>query len=294
MRTLVMLAALAVGCPAALAAAVQQIAPDAAVHRVEAVTVGKLPPMSALRHTVLRPDGTSATVLLPGTGDEALDAEPALAIDPVTGDVLVAWSRNEGQGFDIWVSRYHGGAWSPPLRVLDAGTDEVRPQIHVTASLVHLASRSGDTYLRVSLDRATLQPAFGPEPLPVTGPTRVPGDGGSAVEPPPDQVFFASDVLPPTDTDPGRIVIWGVRDEPVPIDYVQVLHVPLEIEPSNTSLVSRIEGSLTVTVPTTSRIWYTLCLQQSWHSFGAVERDEEMTVSDVTLMLADMIRRLGQ
>jgi hypothetical protein len=293
-RTLALLAALALAAPATRATAIQQIAQDSTVHRVEAVYVSKLPPLPALRHTVLRPDGTSQTVLLPGTADEALDSDPALAIDAVTGDAIVTWSRNEGHGFDIWLSRYHGGTWSSPLRVLDAGADESRPQIRVTPSLVHVTARSGDVYLRISLDRASLQPAFGPETLPTSGPTGVPGDGELSLEPPPDQVFFASDVLPPTDTESGRIVIWGVRDEPVPIDYVQVLLVPTEISPYTATLVAPIEGVLTVTVPANDRIWYTLRLQSAWHSFGAVERGEDTSLSDVTLMLADMIRRVGE
>lgn len=291
-RTLPLLAALLVLSSAARAN-VQQIASDASVHRVEAVSVGK-PAMPALRHTVLRRDGSSDIVLVPGTGDAWVDTEPALAIDPVTGDPVVVWSRDEGAGFDIWISRYHAGIWSAPVRILDGGADEVRPQIQVTDSLIHVAARSGETYQRLSLDRATLQPAFGPEPLPTGGPGTVPGGSGTAVSPPTDHVFFASDVIPPTEGDAGRIVIWGVRDEPVPIDYVEVLLVPVELAETATPLVSPIEGSLTVTVSAPDRIWYTLWLEESWQQFGAVDRSPETSLSDVRLMLADMIRRQAE
>ena len=279
---------LAICAGVALAAPVQQIDDDSALHRVEAVAlIG-----SALQHTVVRSNGSTEVSLVPGTEDVFLDQDPALAIDPVRGTPVLAWSRETGSGFDIFVSRYDDNTWTPPVRVLQGTGDEVRPQIQVSDSLVHVVAYEGAGYVRMSLTRS-LEPVFGPESLPTAVVPIVPGVDPAVSAPPGAHLFFASEVLHPDPTDPGQVVIWGVRDEPVPIDYVQALLLPVTLQGEGIASVSPIEGSLTVTVASPTRLWYTLFRQTSWEPFSAMELNATTTLSDARSMLADMIRRAG-
>ena len=61
-----------------LASPPQQIDSQGNLHRVEEVWTGK-PPIATLRHTMVRPDGTTAVVVVPGTDDAAMDLDPAVA-----------------------------------------------------------------------------------------------------------------------------------------------------------------------------------------------------------------------
>lgn len=275
-------ASLALGAPA------QQIDNDATLHRVEAVLTGD-PGVSALRHTLVR-DGLSRAALVPGTEDTSLDLEPALAIDPVRGTPVLAWSRDTGAGFDVYVSRFDEAAWTPAMRVLQGAADEVRPRILVSPSLVHVVARAGGEYVRISLDRVSLQPAFGPEPLPTTATPVAPGMTVTAPSTS-TQLYFASDVLQPAPEDPRRVVIWGVRDEPVPIDYVEALALPPgSAEEPATAQAVPVEGRLTLTVVSESRLWYTHSRETTWAEFSSVDL-EAVSLSDVLAMLPDLIRR---
>jgi hypothetical protein len=258
---------------------------------VEAVWSGK-PAKPVLRHTMVRPDGTVVAALVPGTDDLFLDADPALAVDPVRGTVVLAWSRDTGGGFAVFVSRFSGSIWSDPVRALDdPGGEEIEPQIQVTPSLVHVVAHNGPAYQRICLDPENLQPVFGPEPLSNGGSGITPGVDAPIATPTESQVYFTSTVLRPSETDPGRVVIWGVRDEPVPIDYVEALLLPPDAVEGNAATAVPIEGSLTLTVDSGTHVWYTVFREGNWSESASVVLDEEITLSDVLTMLADMIRR---
>jgi hypothetical protein len=284
---------LALGCAAvpALAAPAQQIDTGGDLHRVEAVWLGK-PSMPVLRHTLVLADGSSSESVVPGTEDLFLDVDPVLAVDPLRRTVILAWSRDTGGGFAVYVSRFSAAGWSTPVQVLDdpAGS-EVEPQIQVTSSLVHVVAHNGPAYRRVSLDPTSLNVVFGPEPLSNGGAGITPGVDAPTATPTGDQVFFNSTVIRSSETDPGRVVIWGVRDEPVPIDYVEALLLPLDAVDGDPASALPIEGSLTLTVTTATRIWYTLFQDGSWRESAAVTLDTDITLNDVRTMLADMIRR---
>ncbi len=79
-------------------------------------------------------------------GFEALDegflgagqsADPALAIDPVTGDLLMAWAGAEGEEWNLWFARSEDGgeSFSPPSRVNDR-PGEVHPHAEGAPRLV--------------------------------------------------------------------------------------------------------------------------------------------------------------
>ena len=98
-------------------------------------------------------------------------------------------------------------------------------------------------------------------------------------------------MIRPSEDEPGQIVIWGVRDEPVPIDYKEVLRVPVDLADGNVAIAAPIEGSLTATVISPSYAWYTVFQGGDWRTFGALQLDGTTSLSDVRALLADMIRR---
>ena len=290
-RSLLSLAAVALAAGPALAAAAPQIDARGPLHRVEAVWSGK-PAMPVLRHSLVRPDGTTASSVVPGTDDLFMDTDPALAVDPTRGTLVLAWSRDTGGGYAVYVSRYGGSSWSTPVQVLDEPFgEEIDPQIQITPSLVHVVAHSGLAYKRICLDPVSLQPVFGPEPLWNGGIAITPGVDPATATPTDGHVFFTSNVIPPTETDPGRVVIWGVRDEPVPIDYLEALALPADTLDAAPTAATPIEGSLTVTVDSGTHVWYTVFQNGAWSASASVVLDGDTTLNDVRSMLADMIRR---
>ena len=275
----------------ALAAPAQQMDGNGVLHRVEEVWWGK-PAIPVLRHTMISPDGATTTQIVPGTADLFVDTDPALAVDAARGSLVLAWSRDTGGGFSVYVSRYDGIGWSLPVPALhDPSGDEIEPQIQVTPSLVHVVAHSGNAYQRVCLEPLSLYPVYGPEALPTAQPPITPGVDGPSASPIGSHTFFASTVLRPSDAEPGTVVIWGVRDEPVPIDYVEVLALPSEPTDGNPAEAAPIEGRLTLTVTSSTRIWYTIYEDDTWRPFASLSLDVTTTLSDLRTLLADMIRR---
>lgn len=278
----------------ALATPPQQIDSQGNLHRVEEVWAGK-PAVPILRHTMVRPDGTTSVVVIPGTDDAAVDTDPAVAVDPVRGTVLLAWSRDTGDGFAVYVSRFSASAWSGPHLALDNSSgDELDPQIQITPSLVHVVAHHGADYTRIVLDPERLEAVFGPEPLSTVMPAITPGVDAPTSTPIASLAYFSSAVIRPSTSEPGQIVIWGVRDEPVPIDYREAMRVPIDLLNGSTAIVTPIEGSLTATVVSPNYAWYTVFLGGDWRAFGSLRLDGNTTLSDVRGFLADMIRRSSQ
>jgi len=278
----------------ALAIPPQQIDGQGNLHRVEEVWTGK-PALPILRHTMVRPDGTTSVTVIPGTDDAAVDTDPAVAVDPVRGTVMLAWSRDTGDGFAVYVSRFSASAWSTPRLVLDNSSgDELDPQIQITPSLVHVVAHHGADYTRIVLDPERLLAVFGPEPLSTVMPAITPGVDAPTDTPTASLAYFSSVVIRPSPSEPGQIVIWGVRDEPVPIDYREAMHVPIDLLNGSTAIVTPIEGSLTATVVSPNYAWYTVFLGGDWRTFGSLRLDGNTTLSDVRGFLADMIRRSTQ
>ena len=69
------------------------------------------------------PAGGWSEPFLVGTGEE-----PAVTIDP-SGNVYVAWQRNSGFSYDIYLRRRAGGTWDNSIAVADSQYDETRPAL---------------------------------------------------------------------------------------------------------------------------------------------------------------------
>ncbi len=278
----------------------QKIAPDGTVHRidVEANSSIRSTGGTVLRHTRQRPEGGTEIAYVTGTDDAALDRQPAIEIDLVTGTPVLVWTRSEGTSQDVVMSRYDDGTWLPFVRVTKCMGDRTSPQLRIGRQLTHVLYRQEDgalpSFYRVSFDRATLERVYGPELLPSDGMNYVPPEGEpspNSAPPPADDLFFSVEAPGGQPGEPGRILVWGVRDEPVPIDYRQGFLLP-----SSAKNVLRLEGGwiacrFALWFATAERFYYTSRVENRWHEDRIVELSYGTSTSDARLQLEDMIRR---
>lgn len=278
---------------------VQKIAPDGTVHRVdvEVFNTGQTGSGTRLRHTRQSPGGMTESTIVAGTDDPAVDREPSLDIDPVTGRPILVWSRNEGAGFDVVLSRYEGQGWAPFVRVTSGGGDESSPQVGSGNHLIHVLYRQGmsaqTSFYRSSFDRTSLAPVFGPELLPVDGMPFVPPEGESTPSsaPPPaaDHVFFSAAVPGARPGDPGRILVWGVRDDPAPIVYRQGFLLPSDARSLEQHRAGWVSCRFALWYATADRFYYTSRVGGLWHEVRIVALSSTTTVADARLQLEEMI-----
>jgi len=73
----------------------------------------------------------SGRIVLNEAGETNGDGDPSLAFNPVTRTPIVAWARNSAEGFDVVVSRFSGGEWSPPVVLAGSPLDELDPWVAV-------------------------------------------------------------------------------------------------------------------------------------------------------------------
>lgn len=89
------------------------------------------PRFQAFHHTSLTTQTTVTSVLV---SNVYTYPEPALAVDPVTGDALLLWVHDDvakpvGQGQELAFSLWNGATWSAPARVTDDTLIDGAPQV---------------------------------------------------------------------------------------------------------------------------------------------------------------------
>lgn len=93
--------------------------------------------------------GSGYAVLNP-QGEANGDGSPSVAVNPVSGLAMVAWSRASASGFDVVVSAFQNGAWSNPTVVAGGSSDELDPSLTIAPDgTVHLFFWSAETTPRV-------------------------------------------------------------------------------------------------------------------------------------------------
>lgn len=102
-----------------------------------------------------------------GTEDSARDGSPRLAIDPVSGNAVVLWSRFDGVYNKIAYARLEGAAWLD-LHLLTFGSgDDTEPRVVVArdgAFVFYIAQ--ADRYLSFPVDLSTGRLLGSPHELP--------------------------------------------------------------------------------------------------------------------------------
>lgn len=274
---------------------------DGTVHRVAVEYWPQYPgPGTAIRYTRQAPNGQLSSVLLPGTDDVFLDREPAITIDPKTHHPVAVWSRFEKVGFDLFASSFDGTAWSTPRQLLPPNPDRVRPSVKSDGALIHVFWTSlGGNASRVA--RASFLPGdltlvLGPEPArvncvdPAASSTLAPPAVG---DPPKSDTYFAAEVPGPTPSDPPLLGVWGVRDEPVPIDFRAAFTLPGGAHDLKRVDAAMISGRLTVWFEWSGGLWYTY--DDGLGSFTplrVIKRESGGFTTDSLILLRELIDRL--
>jgi hypothetical protein len=277
----------------------QKVGPEGTVHRLTSenwTSGGGRVSGTALRHYRQYDDGTTASSLVPGTDDASADRDPAIEIDPATGQPVLVWSRNEGGGYQVYVSRFDGSAWAFPKPVFVQPGNGKSPDIRIASALIHVMWRQETSATRVSLDRTTLDRVFGPETLPISDAGLVPPDGlpspnAAASDPPCGDAYFAAEVPPRTSGEGGRIQVWGVRDAPVPVDYAQGFLLPQDVRNVQQPRARWIHDRFVLSFNTAERFFYTIRSSAGWSDLKTILLDASTSVSDARIQMEEMIRR---
>lgn len=299
------LCALALAVPATRASDTAVDA-DGGVHRIEVVSAQSEDSIAgtALRYTFEPVDGAVIVETVPGTGDAEPDKQPDLALDPVSGAPVVVWSRIAGDGSTVLLRRRDADGWSDAVRIAGPDPSELlAPTVSARRNLIHVVWGRNAVVpperIRLSLDRRDLDVAYGPEWLPLGADNLVPPSGGPGTDDGDarDLSYFAS-TLPPDATSPGSggtLVVWGIRDEPIPITFREGFRLPGEVRSSRVAAAGWVHDRLVVWVRSGDRVHYVLRDDDGgWTEFRAVPLEADQGTGDAVRMIEAMLRRQAE
>jgi len=281
---------------------VQRITSDGYVHRVDVdIYVSPNGTGTGIRYTRQKPLGGRDTSWVTGTDDVAIDRDPSLDVEP-SGKPVVVWARNEGSGFDLYIARLDNGAWTAPSLLVHTGGDDTLPQIRYDDRYLHVAWRQQDAsgavaFYRSAFDPATWAPTYGPERIPTDDLPPIPPSGGTSSPGPASPstclTYFSGVVPGVLPGDPGRTVVWGVRDEPLPISYHQVFTLPPDATNVTQAEAAFIGGRFTLWFVSGSKAYYTVLTSTGWSSLRVDEINAQTTPADVRAQIHELNRRTG-
>ncbi|ANM29198.1 hypothetical protein ABI59_05715 [Acidobacteria bacterium Mor1] len=238
-------------------------------------------------------DGTTIQAAIEGTTDLAVDTHPMLA---VVGERLVlVWSRDEGDGVDLYQAVWQAGSWSAPELLISRSNDTENPTLRHDGRLIHVVwsesgnddDDDGNRWFRIALNDRNLRIQFGPEELPggnnEADLVPINGEDGVSTEPSPDLTYMAGEVEAPG-SDSGAIFVWGIRDEPIPIDFNRGFHLPDDVRDVQDIRAEWLGGRLTLTFVHARTLYYTAYESGSWS-------DQKLVLLEGNLS-ADAARRL--
>jgi hypothetical protein len=276
---------------------------EGTVHRIEVVASPSSGTMTgtALRYTYDPVDGDPLVEYVPGTQDAEPEKHPDLALDPVTGAVLVTWSRLDETGSSVLLRRREAGTWSDAVPIDGPVAGELqRPRLSARRNLIHVVwSRDladAPERLRLSLDRRDLRVTFGPEWLPTATDSIVPPSGGEGTDDGATRglSYFAS-TIPPDATTPGgggNLVVWGIRDEPIPITFREVFEMPTEVRSTRLAEAAWVHDRLAVWVRSGQLVYYVLREDDDrWTEFRSIPLAEGEGTGDAVRLIEAMLRR---
>ena len=283
------------------AADTRKLAADGTVHTVEVVTTGGKSPIVSLKHTRRPVAGAVVSVTVPGTEDAAVDREPAIEIDPVSGQLFLVWSRFDGTNYNVFFSRFNGTSWLPPQAVARLDGDDVEPQVLISDHYLHVGWRQvvagQSAFYRASLLSTTLGLAYGPEKLVTSDLWPVPTDGAvtAGVSDPPTttEKIFAGAIYPSNTTDPGQFHLWGVRDEPVPIGYREIVNMPPTARGATSLGAGVMGGRFTIWYVVGSKLYYATRASGTWSPTRSIDLTAGVSASDARLIVTDRNARGG-
>jgi hypothetical protein len=276
------------------------VAADGTVHRVESeLWPPEQGPGTALRYTRQSPNGQLTSTVIPGTDDYWLDGEPTLALDPVSGNPVVVWTRFLGAGFDLFISSIQAGSWTPARPLLPPNPDRIHARIKSDGALLHVfwTHREGTTHriARASFRAGDLRLVLGPEPARFDCIQSTDGSSPATAvgDPPSGDTYFAAEVPAGVAGDAPVLGVWGVRDEPVPIDFRAAFALPDGARELRRVDAAMLNGRLTVWFEWSGGLWYTLDDGAGqFQPLRVIKREAGGFASDALVLLREMIDRL--
>lgn len=296
--------AIAVFVAAAGAARAQTISLDStgSVHRVDVfqTSKGRVNPPTELRHMIQDPSGLTHVIVVTGTDDSAQESDPNVVIDPVSGSPTLVWIRSDGSSNAICLSRFDGTSWSTPLVVVTDAEIKARPLMRIGSRFVQIAWSQGTTVPPVSwalmLDRVTLAVTYPPSTLTTDEPSPVPPEGTTAGEaslPPGGDTFFTMGAPARIPEERPRLVVYGARDEPVPVNFLQGFLLPDDVDPDSITFSGAefFSSRLAVWYVSSEKLYYAYRDPTEWSSTRIIAL-HPVTTSDARLLIREMLARL--
>jgi hypothetical protein len=287
--------------PAVRAGDEMKIARDGTVHSVSAgfeLAVGNSNPIV---HVEQSPSGDSVTRVVPGTGTSG-NFHPAIELDPVTDLPVAVWMHVEHGEADIHLARFDGTEWSDPISVAPGRGDDVDPEIRIGQTLVHVlwrrqTSGGGVMLLRSSLDRVTLVTVLGPEHLstddvPLVYPEgSADGADSSADSPDPEDSFVVEEVWDGDPEIPPVLIVYGIRDEPMPVGYRQGFILPPGTGDVTDPAAVWIGSRFVLSFVSANQLFYTIHENGEWSDLRRINLDGGVSVAEARRELAEMLLR---
>ena len=282
----------------------QKLAADGVVHRVavEHHQGGGVGGSFDLLYRVQQPTGWTSTSIISCTDDARPDIEPSIDLNPQTQQPILVWSRGEAEDMDVFVSVFDGAKWAPCQLALGLPGDDVEPRIRVAGQRIHIIARNigtggPDSFWRVTLDRQSLAVVFGPEELPRwdTNPVSLAGgaDADPSDVPPRDQTIFAQgiDVGNPSS---GRVALWGVRDEPVPVGFHQEFVLPAVVQNVDDPRAGWVGDRFALWFTAGNRFVYSVLDGTTWSELRLINLDGTTPPAGARQQMVEMLLRVDK
>jgi hypothetical protein len=269
------------------------------LHKIEVVHYNNSSeenPKTYLVHTLQKEDGTTERKTIPLTEDPAPDLEPQIDLRADTQQIFLTWSRFDGTDYEICLSKFFGTHWSAPVPVTMNSNDDRDSRIVINSSgLIHLMWKEKNSgvayYYYLAVDSMQgLSAGIPDEPdilIPPDSNLVLPdGTTPPSSSLPEDQDFFFAFHLP---IHPNRIVLWGGRDDPSPINFREAFKL-LDADQELSSLKAQIvNGKLTLIFRSDDILYYTYRTTQGWTPYRVIKLNDTLSEGKAELLIKDML-----
>ena len=246
------------------------------------VAPGGAPKIDLLVYHLTEANGTTLEEPIVATQDIYIDYHPSLEIDPVLNVPVIIWARNEGDGADLYISRRAASDWSIPRRILTSAPDESRPSFHITSQYIHLRwdrpTDSQVTYERIVLDRKTLTAISTPEAIESETAGIVPLLGNrndGAADSMSSDLQYDGGFLADIDSgESDQAVVWGIRDEPVPIGYLRRFEIDPGVRSPQDFDIRWMSDRLVFSYSSSEELYYSVHELDGWSETRSIPLDQ--------------------
>jgi hypothetical protein len=244
--------------------------------------------------------GLSHVLVVTGTDDPATERDPFLVVDPVSNQPTLAWIRTDLGSVSLCLSRFDGTTWSDPVMVVTDSEPKSRPFVRIGSRYLQIAWSQGTTDPPVAwaltLDRVSLTVTYPASTLTTDEPSPVPPDGTTAGEtslPPGGDTFFTMGAPARIPEERPRLIVYGARDEPVPVNFLQGFLLPdgVELATITASGAEFFSARLVVWYVSDDKVYYAYREPTEWSPTRVIGL-HPVTISDARLLIREMLARL--